>query len=128
MVNVIKKQKLYKVPVSVICYINKTKNNVFLTLTDLEGKVILQFSGGNIGMKGPKRDTPNTAELLGRKFGSEMLLLGYKRCILRVNGPFNNFVKSAVRGIQFYKIRIMEVQQIKCVSHNGIRKKKPRRM
>ena len=84
-----KKKKLYRFPVSVICHINKTHNNLFLTLTKLDGTVLLQLSGGKIGKKGPKRDTPNTAELLGRRFGELFHSMGYKRCITKINGSFD---------------------------------------
>lgn len=123
-----KGKKLYQFSVGVRCYINKTQNNVFVTLTDLEGNVIIQLSGGNIGMKGPRRSTPNAAELVGRRMGARMLSLGHRRCIMVVKGPFDNIVKSVIRGLKVHRVRIMEMQQGKGVSHNGIRPRRPRRM
>ena len=121
-----KKKKLYRFPVSVICHINKTHNNLFLTLTKLDGTVLLQLSGGKIGKKGPKRDTPNTAELLGRRFGELFHSMGYKRCITKINGSFDGFVRSAVRGLVSRRVRMMQIQHVKGVSHNGIRSRKQR--
>ena len=118
---------MYRFPVSVICHIYKTPNNIFLTLTLLNGKVLVQLSGGNIGKKGPKRDTPNTAELLGRRFGEIFMSLGYKRCITKVNGPFDSFVRSALRGITSQRVRMMQLQHVKGVSHNGVRMRNPRK-
>lgn len=112
----------------VMCNIYKTPNNIFLTLTDAgSGQVILQLSGGKIGKKGPKRDTPNTAELLGRRFGEIFMELGYKRCITRINGPFDAFVRSAIRGILSKRVRMVQIRHIKNVSHNGVRPKNPKK-
>lgn len=123
-----KKKRRYLFPVYVICNIYKTPNNIFLTLTKVvTGKVVLQLSGGKIGKKGPKRDTPNTAELLGRKFGEIFREMGYKRCITKINGPFDAFVRSALRGILSKRVRMMQLRHVKNVSHNGVRLRNPRK-
>lgn len=111
-----------------VCYINKTKNNIFLTCTDSTGNVKFQFSGGLIGMKGPKRNTPNAAELVGRRFGKEAEIVGYKSLHLKIKGALDGFVKSAIRGLQVYPLDLLQIEQIKGVSHNGVRKRKQRRM
>lgn len=111
-----------------VCYINKTKNNIFLTCTDLAGHVKFQYSGGSIGMTGPKRNTPNAAELVGRRFAKEAEFLGYLTYTVKIKGALDGFVKSALRGLQASNIKICQIEQIKSLAHNGVRKRKQRRM
>ena len=120
--------RLFFFYVPVCCHIYKTANNIFLTLVRVrDGKVLIQLSGGNLGKKGPKRDTPNTAELLGRLFGMRFNALGYNRCVMKVEDPFDAFVRSALRGISSYPIRMLQLRNIKGVSHNGVRLRNPRK-
>ena len=116
-----------RVAVGQVCHIYKSNNNLFMTLTKINGEVLLQLSGGKIGKKGPKKDTPNTAELIGRKFGASFVRMGFFRCILHVHGLYCPFVKSALRGFFSNRVRVMRIVQKVPISHNGVRMKKPRR-
>lgn len=121
------KKRRYRVKVGQVCHIYRSNNNMFLTLTKINGEVLYQLSGGKIGKKGPKRDTPNTAELVGRRFGREFVRRGHYRCILHIHGLYDTFTKSALRGFMSNRVRVMQLVHKLPIPHNGIRFKKPRR-
>ncbi len=109
-------------------YIIETYNNIFVNLLDEKHKLIIQFSGGNLGMKGSKKQTPLVGELLGKKIGKELVNRQFFNIAIKVKGSFSSIIRSFFRGVLLYKIKIMYIEEIKGISHNGVRKKKQRRL
>jgi len=127
-----------------------TQNNVFITALNEKGEVVAWQTAGMSGFRGPRRSTPYAAMVTGRKFGyrlqnwlkktgdkkkgvvfglilregirrkSKMLMRGFFHSIsrtyrLRRRGRMPDFSLKAV----IYRYRY---------SHNGIRKRKSRRI
>ena len=109
-------------------YIKETKNNIFVNLSDLTGKIIVTYSAGNIGMHGSNRRTAFAGKFLGKKLGKEALFRNIHTVRLSICGPVNHIVKSVVQGILSYRVDIIEVEQLKGRAHNGVRKRKQRRL
>ena len=109
--------------------IMETTNNIFVGFYNKERKLLIQSSGGHIpGMKGAKRRTPLAGELLGKKIGKEILLRKYYIIAVKVKGRFTGVVRGVLRGLLLSKIRFSYMEEIKGLVHNGVRKKKKRRM
>lgn len=119
--------KRFRAKIDGIVCITKTRTNLFITLISLEGKVILEYSGGNVAMLGPKKRTPNAASQIGFRLGQEARQRGYKRCYLRLDGPINAYIRQAVRALKRCNLKFVKVEQRKVIAHNGVRKRKLRR-
>jgi len=109
-------------------FIKETKNNIFVNLSDIKGKVFVTYSAGNIGMQGSNRRTAFAGKFLGKKLGNEAFFRGITSVRVAICGPVNHIVKSVVQGILSYRISVIEVEQLKGRAHNGVRKRKKRRL
>jgi ribosomal protein S11 len=108
--------------------LTRTKNNLFLSVTKLNGRPLYQTSAGVIGLSGSRRDTPTSAEVAGKTFVKQVSSRGYARCYLRIDGRFDTCVRAAVRGLSSSTIVFSKLDHTKSMTHNGVRLKKPRRM
>jgi ribosomal protein S11 len=109
-------------------FLKRTNNNIFMSLSYKNGVPLYQTSGGSTGIPGSKRDTPASAETAAKLLVKQVVNRGYFRCFLRIDGVFDNTVRSAVRGLQSPgRLRFVKLQHLKTVTHNGVRKSKPRR-
>jgi ribosomal protein S11 len=134
-----------------------TQNNSFITVIDKEGEVLLWHSSGQSGFKGPRRSTPYASRMTGIAFFKKLVkslrkeLLGYGKGKKKYPPIVFGFlmksgrkrkVKMLLKG--FFEMmkrtrlnrragRIPNIK-IKCImikqrfSHNGLRKKKKRRL
>lgn len=108
--------------------LKRTNNNIFMSLSYKNGVPLYQTSGGATGIPGSKRDTPASAETAAKLLAKQIVNRGYFRCFLRIDGVFDNTVRSAVRGLRSAGfVRFLKLQHLKTVAHNGVRKSKPRR-
>jgi len=96
-------------------YIKETKNNIFFTLSSKSKSTVLSTSSGQIKLKGPLRKTPNTASRLASYMCKEMELRRVNSLQITVEGHFTNIKKVILR-------------KLGKLSHNGVRKKKQRRL
>ena len=80
-------------------------------------------------MKGPLRKTPNTASRLASYMCKEMELRRVNSLQITVEGHFTNIKKVILRKLgKKQKFNITEVIYKHKLSHNGVRKKKKRRL
>jgi ribosomal protein S11 len=110
-----------------IVYITETENNIFVTIVR-RGKVLKVYSGGLVGMKGPKRKTPLSGELIGKEVRKFLYRLRVKQVWLRVRGQFSPVIRSFLRGVRNYRMKFLFLEEIKTMPHNGVRLKKARRL
>lgn len=107
----------------------ETNNNIFVSLLDKEKKLIKQLSGGELGMKGPKRRTPLTGELIGKRFSTFLRDNKIKNVGLFVKGKFTGIVRGVFRGLANRGgVKFLFLEEHKGVAHNGVRLKKQRRL
>lgn len=115
-----------------ILKIKPTSNNVFVTLTTIDGNVILKSSAGIEEFKGKKKNTAYVAEVVAKN-----LILSLKQKNIQVNmlslelqGYVKNYAfKRIIKSFQKLKVTIlMNVYNYIKKAHNGMRKRKERRL
>jgi len=121
-----KKKKGKKISHGII-RIHATFNNTIVTLADPEGNVLCWTSGGTVGFKGTKKGTPfaaqQAAEMLARR---AMDTFGIKTVEVLTKGPGSGR-DPAIRTLQSAGIRVVSIEDITPVPHNGCRPKKQKR-
>lgn len=124
-----KKIKIYNY---CILKVKPTLNNVFVTLTDVDGNVILKSSAGIEKFSGKKKGTAYVAEVVVKN-----MILGLKEKKIRINmlalelqGFVKNYsFKRIIKLFQKIKVTIlMSVYAYVRKAHNGMRKKKEKRL
>lgn len=112
--------------------IKPTSNNIFITLTDFTGNVILSKHGGSLKFKGAKKRTSFVAGLIIKDLFAKLKKLNIKiKCIIaQVHGHIrNNAVHNVMKQLRKLRIRkIIYIEYINKKVHNGLRPKKKRRL
>ena len=108
-------------------YINSTYNNTIISVTDMNGNVLIWGSAGKIGFKGSKKSTPYA----GQRVMEDVL----GRLKERGLGEADVFIKgigagreSAIRALQGSGMAILTIKDTTPIPHGGVRQKKPRRV
>lgn len=109
--------------------IRLTINNTFVVLLDERtNRTIFYSSAGSIGLKGPKRPTVFAAEMVGREISKKLSLTKIQNVKIILRSPFNSRTKAALRGLCHYFTRFDAFIFGVPIAHNGIRKRKARRV
>ena len=120
------KRKVRRNVVRGIVHIKATFNNTLVTISDTDGAVVCQGSGGSVGFKGSRKSTPFAAQLAAEKAAKEALELGLKRVEVRVRGPGAGR-EAAIRSLTIAGLDISAIRDVTPIPHNGCRPKKRRR-
>jgi small subunit ribosomal protein S11 len=113
----------------VIVIIKITLNNVFFTVVSKRGNVIFWSSCGGGGFKGPRRATALAAEQTGRALAEKLFSNGFRWVEIVVHSLYNSRAKAAMKGLSFDNcLQIVSVSLNTPLSHNGLRRKKVRRV
>ena len=121
------KKKVKKVESEGIAHIKASFNNTLVTITDLNGNVLLWSSAGKCGFKGSKKSTPFAATIIADTAAKEAVNLGMKRVHVRVQGPGAGR-ESAIQAIQAAGLSIRSIKDVTPIPHNGCRPPKRRRV
>jgi small subunit ribosomal protein S11 len=121
------KKKVRKVESEGIAHIKASFNNTLVTITDLNGNVLLWSSAGKCGFKGSKKSTPFAATIIADTAAKEAVNLGMKRVHVRVQGPGAGR-ESAIQAIQAAGLAIRSIKDVTPIPHNGCRPPKRRRV
>lgn len=108
-------------------YIQATYNNTIVTLTDLNGNVLAQSSAGQNGFKGPKKSTPYAAGMIVKHAATKVKDYGLRDVNVFVKG-IGSGRDAAVRALNANGLNIVSIKDITPIPHNGVRKRKPRRV
>jgi ribosomal protein S11 len=112
------------------CYIRVTRTNVFVTLIDLSGKVIVTKSGGLFctakTVRRKMRKSWFLAERVGYEISVYLLKENYKEVDIIIKGRVNRKVRKIIYFFKKFKVGILRQESL--IPHNGLRKKKARRM
>ena len=118
--NKIRKYIIKRRPITdVIITVTETLNNLFITISKINGLVIGKSSSGH--MKLQKKKIPLVAEILGNYIGKKVLDKGFRTYTLVVTGIITKLVKSAVRGLKKNYIICKSVKMKHNLTHNGVR-------
>ncbi|ADM89802.1 30S ribosomal subunit protein S11 [Candidatus Zinderia insecticola CARI] len=110
-----------------IAHINTTYNNTIITITDKNGNTISWSSSGESGFKGSKKSTSFAAQIATKKLGKSLVERGLKILIIKIKGPGIGR-EVCIRTLNNLGIRIIQIQDITSVPHNGCRQSKKRRI
>jgi len=123
-------RKIKKVRRSVakaIAYVRATFNNTQITITDPNGDVICSASAGTIGFKGSRKSTPFAAQRAAEQAASKARKLGVIELEVRVKGPGSGR-ESAITALQSAGMKIVSIEDVTPIPHNGCRPPKRRRI
>ncbi|MEJ2678769.1 MAG: 30S ribosomal protein S11 [Gemmatimonadota bacterium] len=110
-----------------IAHIKATFNNTLVTITDMQGNVIVWGSAGKSGFKGSKKSTPFAATVSAEQVGREAVNLGVKRVHVRVQGPGSGR-ESAIQALAAAGLQVKSIRDVTPIPHNGCRPPKKRRV
>ncbi len=110
-----------------VVHIKATFNNTIITITDLQGHVIVWSSPGIVGFSGSKKSTPFAAQVASADASKRAKDLGLKSVEVLVNGPGSGR-ESAIRAIQTSGLMVTSIRDVTPLPHNGCRPRKKRRV
>jgi len=112
---------------SVIAHVKSSFNNTIVTITTLEGDVILSMSSGRLGFKGSRKGTPFAASQIASTLYKDMSTFGVKNMEINLQGPGSGR-ESVVRAFQSSGLNITVLRDVTPLPHNGARPAKKRRV
>jgi small subunit ribosomal protein S11 len=123
-----KKTKKQKLRIdSAVAHIQSTFNNTLVTITTMDGDVLLQCSSGKLGFKGARKGTPFAASQVGATLAKEMSPIGIRSVEINMQGPGSGR-DSVVRALQASGINVTVLRDVTPLPHNGCRPPKKRRV
>jgi small subunit ribosomal protein S11 len=122
-----KTQKPYHVKVNGFIFIQGTKTNTIVTLTDIAGNTKNWASSGSCGYKGARRKNKYAAKAAAEKVARNALSIGYKFINVYIRGTSQSNQKNAVKGLAYSGLKIVKIKNTIHLPHNGCRPPKKRR-
>jgi small subunit ribosomal protein S11 len=113
--------------VKAIAYVKATFNNTIITITDLEGNLLIASSAGAAGFKGSRKGTPFAAQQAATTAAAGIKDYGMRTLQVYLKGPGAGR-ESAVRALQAAGIEVKSIRDITPIPHNGCRPPKRRRV
>jgi small subunit ribosomal protein S11 len=110
-----------------IANILATFNNTIVTITDMQGHVLVWSSAGRVGFKGSRKSTAFAAQQVAQDAARQAMSHGMREIEVRVNGPGSGR-ESAIRALQAVGLEITSIKDTTPVPHNGCRPRKRRRV
>ena len=112
---------------SAIVNVKSSFNNTIVSVTTMDGGVVLRGSCGQAGFKGSRKGTPFAASQVGTNLAKEMMNFGVKSVEVNLRGPGSGR-DSVVRSLQASGLQIMVLRDVTPLPHNGCRPPKKRRV
>jgi len=111
-----------------IAHVKATFNNTLITITDMNGEVLCSSSSGSVGsFKGSRKSTPFAAGIAADAVAIKAKKMGLVEVEVRVKGPGSGR-ENAVSGLQAAGLRILSIEDVTPIPHNGCRPRKKRRV
>jgi len=110
-----------------IACVKATFNNTLVTITDTNGDVLTTASAGTIGFKGSRKSTPFAAQRAAETAARAARKMGLTEVEVRVKGPGSGR-EGAVIALQAAGLKILSIEDITPIPHNGCRPRKKRRV
>lgn len=121
------KKKQYKNIDSVLAHVKSSFNNTLVTITTMDGDVLLRGSSGQLGFKGARKGTPFAATQIATKLAKELIGMGVKLVEVNLQGPGSSR-DSVIRALQSSGLMITTLRDVTPLPHNGCRPPKKRRV
>lgn len=111
-----------------VAYVKATFNNTIVTITDNNGNVLSSCSAGSVGgFKGSRKSTPFAAQRAAETAASRAQKSGLTEIEVRVKGPGSGR-ESAVTALQGAGLKILSIEDVTPIPHDGCRPRKKRRV
>ena len=110
-----------------VLHIHSTFNNTIVTITDLQGNVLVWSSAGQCGFKGSRKGTPFAAQVAAEAAGRKAAEMGMRHVQVYVKGPGAGR-ESALRSLQAAGFTVSVIKDVTPIPHNGCRPPKRRRV
>ena len=121
------KRKARRSVARAVAHIKATFNNTMITITDTNGEVLTWASAGTVGFKGTRKSTPFAAQRAGERVAHAARKFGVTEVEIRVNGPGPGR-ESAITSLQAAGLRVLSIEDVTPLPHNGCRPRKRRRV
>ena len=108
-------------------YIFSSYNNTILTLTDLNGNVLLWTSAGHAGFSGTKKGTPYAATKATELMVDAIKKIGVEKIHVLVKG-IGAGREAALRTLAAHGVNIVSIKDVTPIPHDGPRPPKVRRV
>jgi small subunit ribosomal protein S11 len=122
-----KKTKKIKQIDAVVVHVRSTFNNTLVSVSTMDGNVLLRGSSGKLGFKGSRKGTPFAASQVGSTIAKDMNAMGVKNVEVDLQGPGAGR-DSVVRALQASGLNITLLRDVTPLPHNGCRPPKKRRV
>lgn len=110
-----------------VAFVKATFNNTMITITDMNGETLCWQSAGTVGFKGTRKSTPFAAQRAGESVASAARKFGLSEIEVKVKGPGSGR-ESAISGLQSGGLRIVSIEDVTPLPHNGCRPARKRRV
>ena len=108
-------------------YVNASYNNTVVTITDMQGNVIVWASSGSLGFGGPRKATPFASTKVIAALAEKLQGNGPQDIDIIVKG-IGSGRDSAIRSLINHGFNILSIKDATPVPHNGPRAPKVRRV
>ena len=122
-----KTKKVKKNITTGIAYVQATFNNTIVSISDDNGNVIAWSSAGAKGFKGSRKSTPYAAQITADTAATKAQEFGLKTLTVRLKGPGAGR-ETALRALQSRGFKILSINDVTPMPHNGSRPPKKRRV
>lgn len=123
-----KKSKKQKKQVdAVVAHVKATFNNTLVSISTLDGDVLLRGSSGKLGFKGSRKGTPFAATQIANGLAKDMLAMGVRTVEVNLQGPGSGR-DAVVRALQASGLGVTTLRDVTPLPHNGCRPPKKRRV
>ncbi|CAK0749344.1 30S ribosomal subunit protein S11 [Gammaproteobacteria bacterium] len=110
-----------------IAHVHASFNNTIITITDRQGNALAWATAGGSGFRGSRKSTPFAAQVAAEKVGIIVKEFGMKNVEVRVKGPGPGR-ESAVRALNAGGFKVISINDVTPIPHNGCRPPKKRRV
>ena len=121
------RKKIKKNVADGILHVHASFNNTIITITDRQGNALSWATAGGAGFKGSRKSTPFAAQVAAEAAGKVAQEYGIKNLEVRIKGPGPGR-ESSVRAMNALGIKVVSIQDVTPVPHNGCRPPKRRRI
>lgn len=121
------RKKVKKTVSDGIAHVNASFNNTIITITDRQGNTLCWATSGGSGFRGSRKSTPFAAQVAAERAGNAALEYGLKNLEVMVKGPGPGR-ESAVRALNNVGFKIVNINDVTPIPHNGCRPPKRRRV
>lgn len=127
MTKAVKAKKAKKVESRGVVHVKASFNNTLVTITTGRGEVVCTGSAGTVGFKGTRKSTPFAAQRAAEQAAAFAMRQGVREVEVRVKGAGSGR-ESAVRALANSGLKVISIEDVTPLPHNGCRARKRRRV